>query len=58
MAATLYEVVFVNQSGAHERSRLFNTIRAARNWSKWLAKYSYVKQVLIYRGGAGGELVQ
>lgn len=38
-------------------SRYFQTIRAARHWAKRLAHESYTQEVLIYRGGQGGERV-
>lgn len=57
MKTNFYETTFVNASGIVERSRLFQTIRAARTWAKWLAKQKFVQSVSIYKGGAGGELV-
>jgi hypothetical protein len=38
-------------------SRYFNTLRAARNWAKFLRSQSYIQEVAIHRGGPGGERV-
>tara|TARA_R110000868_G_scaffold331371_2_gene592371 strand:- start:270 stop:476 length:207 start_codon:yes stop_codon:yes gene_type:complete len=54
----ILEVVFTNVDGEVTRSRLFESIRAARNWMKWLSKQRFVKSVQLYRGGAGGELLE
>jgi hypothetical protein len=38
-------------------SRYFSTVRAARNWARFLRSQSYVADVAIHRGGPGGEPV-
>ena len=58
MKNAILEVTFKNAQGEHCRSRLFDTLRAARNWMKWLSKQRFVTAVYLYRGGAGGELLE
>lgn len=54
----LYEVCFYHTTtGEHTRSRIFQTIKAARKWAKWLASFDYASRVEIFKGGAGGEVV-
>lgn len=54
----IYEVTFTNQTGAVERSRYFETVRAARTWAKWLSKQKFCAETQIWRGGSGGERVE
>ena len=59
MNIKLYEVCFYHTTtGEHTRSRIFQTIKAARKWATWLAKLHYTSRVEIFKGGAGGEVVQ
>jgi len=54
----LYEVCFYHATtGEHTRSRIFQTIKAARKWAKWLSDFDYASRVEIFKGGAGGEVV-
>jgi hypothetical protein len=53
----IYSITFKNAAGSWEHSRYTETLRAARNWAKWLASKSYVCDVAIHRGGHGGERV-
>ncbi len=56
MASSSFLSVFLlNASGEWLLSRHFSTVRAARNWAKWLRTQSYAKDVAVYRGGQGGE---
>jgi hypothetical protein len=57
MKTSFFEVTFKDQAGEWQRSRLFQTICAARTWARWLSGKSFVADVAIHRGGAGGELV-
>ena len=54
----IYEVVFIDGNGIHQRSRIFQRIANARKWCKWLMAQKFAKQAIIYRGGAGGEIVE
>ena len=58
MARLPYTVSLVTLAGNSEVSRFFNTIAAARRWSKFLLSTSGVREVSIYRGEAGGELLE
>lgn len=48
--------VEIEIGGTREISRIFETIRAARKWAKWLATQDF-GGVRIMRGGPGGEEV-
>jgi len=54
----IYEVTFTNQTGAIERSRYFDTLRAAKNWAKWLRKQTFVAATQVWQGGSGGIRVE
>lgn len=54
----MYSVQFCNLESKWESSRHFDTIRAARNWAKWLLSLKYVTAVKINKGGFGGEPVE
>lgn len=57
--AMTYTVTFLNSNtGAWENSRICETLRKAQNWAKWLKAQSFVSQVAIYRGPAGGERLE
>lgn len=58
MARSFYTVSFLHRDGTAHVSRFFQTVRAARTWAARLAAASYVAEVTIYRGPAGGELVE
>jgi hypothetical protein len=45
-------------TGERQISRFFNTIKAARKWTKWLKLQHYVASARIMAGGAGGMEVQ
>jgi hypothetical protein len=52
-------VTFINAlTGAYEVSRYFDSEKAGRKWSAWLLKQKFVKEVSIYRGPAGGDLIE
>jgi hypothetical protein len=53
----MYSVTFQNQDGVETLSRYFETVKAARNWVKWLRKQRFVAQVSLYRGLPGEELL-
>lgn len=55
MSSSSLSVSFLNTTGEWEVSRFFSTVRAARSWARWLSGRSYVREVAIHRGGAGGE---
>lgn len=57
MRESTYEVVFVDKEGIHQRSRIFSKLSAARTWGKWLCKQTFTLNVLIYKGCAGGEII-
>jgi hypothetical protein len=42
-------------NGTWTVSRYFSTVRAARNWARFLRSQSYIAEVAIHRGGSGGE---
>ena len=52
-----YEVTFTNNEGKEISSRIFQTIRAARNWARYLVKADYIVSAKIYKGGVGGQVV-
>ncbi len=54
----MYTVTFQDQNQVEQVSRFFETVKAARNWSKWLSSQSFTREVFIYRGQAGEELVE
>lgn len=57
--STFYTVTFTHtETGNQEVSRIFQTLRAARNWAKWLNTTRFAKNATIYKGGAGGEIVK
>jgi hypothetical protein len=39
-------------------SRSFPSLTAARNWADWLKGQTWVVSTTIYRGQAGGEVVE
>jgi hypothetical protein len=51
-------VTFTNTEGQATLSRVFDTLRAARKWAKWLAGQRFATNVRIMRGGLGGEEVK
>lgn len=51
----IYEVTFTNQTGAVEKSRYFDTLRAAKKWAKWLGTQKFVQATHLWRGGEGAE---
>lgn len=57
MTHNFYTVTFVTQAGIQQVSRFFNTVRAGRNYVKWLSGQPFVTEVSLYRGQAGGELI-
>ncbi len=55
---TFYTVTFYGiTDGNQEVSRHFDTIRAAKNWAKWLATQTWASGVQVWKGGVGGEMV-
>ena len=55
----IYTVTFTNRfSGLVEKSRYFNTKRAALNWAKWLRTQSFAAETAVFCGAAGEELVE
>jgi len=56
--ATFYTVTVRHTDGEEFVSRFFNTRRAAQKWARWCLTHSYTEQVSIYRGQAGGELIE
>ena len=52
-----YEVTFVDANGAIVSSRIFEHVRGARAWARWLKSQKYTADVTIWRGGIGGEKV-
>ena len=57
MKGYMYSITFLTKDGEMVHSRYTETVRAARNWAKWLAKQHYIAEVFIHRGGHGGERV-
>jgi hypothetical protein len=54
-----YTVTFLDSNtGNWEVSRYFRTVRAARNWAKWLRTTNFVTEAAVYRGPAGGERIE
>jgi hypothetical protein len=56
MPSSLLSVSLLS-NGTWQVSRYFSTVRAARNWARFLRSQSYVSEVAIHRGGQGGERV-
>jgi hypothetical protein len=57
--SALYTTAFRSTtSDTPQVSRFFKTLAAARRWAAWLNTQSYVADVLIYRGPAGGDLLE
>ena len=54
----MYTVTFTDVNGNEQISRYFETIRAARTWTKWLFSQKWQRQVSIYRGQAGEMLLE
>ena len=56
----LFTVTFLNTNeiASWQISRVFETLRAARKWVKFLGTRNAISEVKIYRGGIGGEVVQ
>jgi hypothetical protein len=55
----IYEVCFYDRNtGKHERSRIFQTLAAAKKWYSWLNRQNFVSSTQIYKGGVGGDLIQ
>jgi len=54
----LYVVTFDDATGSDIRSRVFQTVRAARNWARFLRSQHYVTAATIWRGQPGGERVE
>ncbi len=53
-----YQISFVTSvDNNYQAGPLFNTIKAARHYAKWLATQGWATNVQIFRGGVGGELV-
>jgi len=58
MPTSHYTVSFRHADGVEHVSRFFRTVKAARNWAKWLETQQWVEVVTIWRGlQAGGEIV-
>ncbi len=53
----MYSVTFKNTDGQETFSHCFETVKAARNWVKWLAKQRFTTEVSLYRGQPGEELL-
>ena len=54
-----YTVTFTARAtGLVEKSRYFNTKRAALNWAKWLRTQKFVADTAVFVGDAGCELVE
>ena len=53
-----FTVAFINSQNAFEVSNYFNSERKAKNWAKWLRAQKFVKETKVYRGQAGGELIE
>jgi len=53
-----YTVTISRTDGTASTSRFFNTLHAARKWSKFLLTLGEIASVSIYRGEAGGELIE
>ena len=58
MKGYMYSITFLTKDGEMVHSRYTETVRAARNWAKWLSKQHYIAEVFIHRGGHGGESVE
>lgn len=54
----IYTVQLKDLQGMWQHSRYFETLGAARSWKKWLLSLRYVTGAQIYRGAAGGEVVE
>lgn len=54
----MYSTTFQNQDVVETLSRYFETKKAASTWFKWLLKQRFVKQVSLYRGQPGEELLK
>jgi hypothetical protein len=50
-------VTFIDANGVFQISRICETLRAARNWARFLKRQAYVTEIVMYRGGVGGERV-
>lgn len=58
MKSSLFQIFFSEVNGSAQAGRIFQTLRAARTYAKYLAKAGYASDVKIYQGGAGGMLVK
>ena len=59
-APKLYCTTFEHKedSGGERFSRIFQTVRAARKWAKFLAQQHYVVRATIWNGDVGGERLE
>jgi len=58
LTRSFYTVSLLRSNGTSEVSRFFNTLAAARKWAGFLLTLGEIAAVSIYRGQAGGELVE
>ena len=54
----IYTVTITNTEGRREIWGNFETERKARKEAKWISQRSFVREVQIYRGGAGAERLE
>jgi hypothetical protein len=54
----MYAVYFFDTNGIDQFSHVFDTLKPARAWVRWLRKQKFCHDVRIYHGGAGGEVVE
>lgn len=54
----MYTVTFQDVNGVERISRCFETVKAARNWFRWIQAQKFASSVSLYRGQAGEELLQ
>ena len=56
-SSSFLSVSFADANGVWTVSRYFSTIRAARNWARFVGNLPNTREVAIHRGGPGGERV-
>ena len=52
---SFYAVTFIDEFDVESVSRIFQTLKAARKWKKFLGDLPYVQTARIMEGGQGGK---
>lgn len=54
----MFTVSFLHSDGSLQLSRYFETKRAALKWAKWIISHAWAVEAHVYRGQAGGKLIE